>query len=266
MARTVDHETTYAPPRTSEGIATIEPPSAGVSPAFAPERPKRIATRTRSTAGETKDSLFEQFAWLYVFFRENLFRDDTDRFIRALWPDLRPRAGTRVIELGCGPGFYSCALAARFPSLSVVGVDRSEQQLNCATRKANALSLRNCTFARDNVLDLSARDETFDTVIAARLFTVLPQRTQAIAEVHRVLRPGGRCLVAEPRYAIWASLPLLAMWLIAGITRMRNGYREPRVATVLRADEFRALFATQPWQRIETWEDGRYQYALCEKR
>jgi hypothetical protein len=25
------------------------------------------------------------------------------------------------------------------------------------------------------------------------------------------------------------------------------------------------LFATQPWQKIETWRDGRYQYALCEK-
>lgn len=149
--------------------------------------------------------------------------------------------------------------------MSVLGIDRSAEQLTCARRKATRLDLENCTFATDNVLELAFPDGSFDAIIAARLFTVLPHRSRAIAEMHRVLRPGGRCLIAEPRYAIWASLPLLAMWLIASVTRMKNGYCEPRKATVLSAETFRALFATQPWKRIDTWQAGRYQYALCEK-
>ena len=120
-------------------------------------------------------------------------------------------------------------------------------------------------FERDNVLELTHGDESVDAVIAARLFTVLPNRERAIAEMFRVLRPGGRCVIAEPRYAFWASLPLFAMWVIASLTCVNNGYREPAKATVLAPSEFKRLFATQPWQRVSTWCDGRYQYALCEK-
>src|SRR6266571_6111741 len=57
------------------------------------------------------DSLFEHAAWVYAFCREHLFRDDTARIVKALWPNENPAPGTRLIELGCGPGFYSCRLA-----------------------------------------------------------------------------------------------------------------------------------------------------------
>src|SRR4030095_2636742 len=92
------------------------------------------------------DSLFEHVAWVYVFCREHLFRDDTERIIAALWPDGPPGPGTELIELGCGPGFYSCRLAERFPDMSVTGVDRSESQLDWARERAGVLGLSNCCF------------------------------------------------------------------------------------------------------------------------
>lgn len=214
---------------------------------------------------QTDDSLFEHFAWLYVFFREKLFRDDTNRIIRALWPSGTPKSGARLIELGCGPGFYSCSLAALFPQLSVLGVDRSARQLQCAREKKWEQGLENCRFECDNVLDLSHEANSFEALVAARLFTVLPDQKQAVSEMHRVLSPGGRCFIAEPRFALWASLPLFAMWLLAACTKMSNGFREPRKATVLSPNAFQALFRSQPWRKVETWQDGRYQYALCEK-
>ena len=235
---------------------------ASVSPAQT-LRTTSIALRAPDTLPD--ESLFEQYAWLYAFFRERVFRDDTDRIIAALWADGRPANGTRVIELGCGPGFYSCGLAARFPQLSVLGVDQSARQLDCARTKARKLGVLNCRFETDDVLDLTHADESVDVVIAARLFTVLSDRPRALAEMYRILRPGGRCLIAEPRYAFWASLPLFAMWLIAGLTRVNNGYREPRSAIVLSSLQFRGLFASPRWKRVKTWVDGRYQYALCEK-
>jgi ubiquinone/menaquinone biosynthesis C-methylase UbiE len=211
------------------------------------------------------ESLFEHFAWLYIVCREKLFRDDTDRIIQALWPDGEPVAGTHLVEFGCGPGFYSSRLAARFPQISVLGIDSSESQLNCARAKAESNQLRNCTFKRLNVLALSCEDSAFDALIASRLFTILPEREYAIAEMFRVLRPGGRCFVAEPRKVIRASVPLFAMWMLASITGFKNGYREPSKATVLSPAKFERLFHTQPWREINTWQDGRYQYALCEK-
>lgn len=221
---------------------------------------------TSEDAGEdSPDSLFEQFARLYIFCREKLFRDDTERMVNALWPGRNPRDGEKLIELGCGPGFYSSKLAARFPQVSVVGVDRSPSQLNWARQKRNALGLKNCRFQSDNVLKLSHPDDSFDALIASRLFTVLPNRRCAVAEMYRVLRPGGRCFIAEPRWAFWASIPLYAMWLVALLTHFHNGYREPTHARVLSTLDMKRLFETQPWRKIETWCEGRYQYALCEK-
>lgn len=220
---------------------------------------------TTAFAEKSADSLFEHFAWLYIFCRERLFRDDTARMIRSIWPSGEPAPGEQLIELGCGPGFYSCGLAWRFRGISVVGVDRSPSQLKWAREKAQALGINNCTFQSDNVLNLSHPDNSFDVLIASRLFTVLPDRDRAVAEMYRVLKPGALCFIAEPRYAFWASIPLFTMWLLAGITHFKNGYREPSKAKVLSTREMSRLFATQPWRRTKTWQEGRYQYALCEK-
>lgn len=220
--------------------------------------------RDRSAEGSA-ESLFEHFAWLYIFCREKLFRDDTQRMIEALWPEGMPRGEEKIIELGCGPGFYSCGLAERFPELRVLGVDRSPSQLKWAREKSARLSLDNCHFLRDNVLDLSHADASFDVLIASRLFTVLPNRDRAVAEMYRVLRPGGRCFIAEPRYAFRASIPLYTMWLLASVTRVKNGYSEPSKAKVLSARELNRLLGSQPWREMKTWQDGRYQYALCKK-
>jgi arsenite methyltransferase len=211
------------------------------------------------------DSLFEHVAWVYVFCREHLFRDDTERIIAALWPDGPPGPGTELIELGCGPGFYSCRLAERFPDMSVTGVDRSESQLGWARERAGMLGLSNCCFRRVNALELSYADGEFDIVLASRLFTILPEQNRAVAEMYRVLKPGGHCFIAEPRHVFRASIPLFAMWLLAGLNQSRNGYREPYKATVFSAHAFENLFPAQPWKNIRVWQEGRYQYALCEK-
>src|ERR1700704_5085591 len=223
------------------------------------------AVPSDDSSDNSSDSLFEHFAWLYIFCREKLFRDDTKRMIESLWPHGKPGPGEKIIELGCGPGFYSCGLAERFREISVLGVDRSPSQLKWAREKRKTLGLNNCRFQSDNVLELSHPDSSFDVLIASRLFTVLPNRRRAVAEMYRVLCPGGRCFIAEPRWAFWASIPLFTMWLLAGLTHFKNGYREPSRARVVSTREMNRLFATQPWRKIETWRDGRYQYALCEK-
>ena len=226
-------------------------------------RPARGSTATFQSKPETADSLFERVAWLYAFCRERLFRDDTDRIISALWQNQTPPSGIRVIELGCGPGFYSRKLAQRFPHIAVTGVDRSERQLRWARERTS--SIRNCSFERVNVLSLPCPDESFDALVASRIFTVLPEQQRAVAEMFRVLKTGGRGFIAEPRYVFWASIPLFSMWLLASVIHSGNGYREPTRATVLNSAAFKALFQQLPWKTVQIWQDGRYQYALCEK-
>jgi len=218
-----------------------------------------------ASAPEATDSLFERVAWVYAFCRERLFRDDTALIISTLWHNQSPPAGARVIELGCGPGFYSRKLAQRFPQIEVTGVDRSERQLYWARERINASCVQNCAFERVNVLSLPSADASFDALIASRIFTILPERRRAVAEMFRVLKTGGRCFIAEPRFAFWASIPLFSMWLLASIIHSGNGYREPTRATVLNMRAFEELFNHFPWRSVRIWQDGRYQYALCEK-
>ncbi len=214
---------------------------------------------------EKADNLFEGFAWIYIFCREKVFRDDTGRIIQAFWPAGEPPACSKVLELGCGPGFYARSLAQRFRQISVLGIDSSKELVKYAREKAANKALRNCAFEWGNVLDLSQPDNSFSHLVTSRLFTILPERERAVAEIFRVLNSGGRCFVAEPRFAFSASIPLLTMRALARLNGHSRAYREPMKATVLPYSHFGALFATQPWSRIKTWRVGRYQYALCEK-
>jgi ubiquinone/menaquinone biosynthesis C-methylase UbiE len=127
----------------------------------------------------------------------------------------RRPARTSLLEIGCGPGFYSCRLAGHFTQLQVVGIDRAEQQLCRARARASERGLDNCRFEQADVLTLRWRSAAFDAVVASRLFTILPERERALYEMFRVLRQGGRCFIAEPRSMLRAALPLHAMWLTA---------------------------------------------------
>src|SRR5256885_1321086 len=228
------------------------------------DSPGRTTVMSRVPA-ESTDSLFERVDWLYAFCRERLFRDDTNRIITALWQNQTPSPGIQVIELGCGPGFYSRKLARLFPQIAVTGVDRSENQVRSARQRAAAQNVNNCLFERVNALALPSLDNSFDVLIASRIFTVLPDHRRAVAEMFRVLKPGGRCFIAEPRHAFWASIPLMAMWILASVIHSGNGYREPRKAMVLNTESFAELFRQLPWKSVRIWQDGRYQYALCQK-
>src|SRR5256886_5811361 len=160
------------------------PPDAVASTQQAPQGSTITVPRP---AVESTDSLFERVAWLYAFCREHLFRDDTERMISALWQNQQPKSGSQVVELGCGPGFYSRKLAQRFPQIGVTGVDRSESQLRSARQRAAAQSVNNCVFERVNALALRSADASFDILIASRIFTVLSDRDRAVAEMFRVL-------------------------------------------------------------------------------
>src|SRR5438309_12044556 len=217
------------------------------------------------TVIEKPDNLFERFAWIYIFCREKGFRDDAGRIIRALWPAGEPPASSKVLELGCGPGFYARALAQRFQQISVLGVDSSKELVKYAREKATEKVLHNCAFAWGDVLNLPQPDNSFSQLVTSRLFTILSERERAVGEIFRVLNSGGKCFVAEPRFALSASIPLLTMRARARVIGYSVEYREPVKATVLPYLHFCALFASQPWSRMKTWRVGRYQYELCEK-
>ena len=213
-----------------------------------------------------QESLFERCSWFYAFCREHLFRDHTTAISQALWPGAQPGPDTRLLEIACGPGFYACSLAQRYPDIQITGVDLSERLLSRAKDRAYILRLENCRFVKANVLALSQSLEPVDAIVASRLLMVVGDRPQALREIFSALRPGGRCFIAEPTSALRAMVPLSCMWLLARLMGdWSTRFHESGRAAVLKQDEFQSLIATQPWSTVSTWQDNWYQYAVCDR-
>ncbi len=219
-----------------------------------------------TTLAHQPDSLFERCSWFYALCREYLFRDHTQEIAYSLFPSAGPDPGTHVLELGCGPGFYACRLAQEYPQIKTTGVDLSRRLIERAKSRAASRSLENCSFHEGDAQSLPELPGPIDAIIVSRLFLIVPNKEAVLAEILRVLRPGGRCFIAEPTSGFRTRLPLSCMWLLARLTSSPAGkYREPQQADVMSRPDFSALVGSQPWASIELEYDGWYQYAVCTK-
>jgi arsenite methyltransferase len=212
------------------------------------------------------DSLFERCSWFYALCREYLFRDHTQEIARALFPADPPKPGTRLLELGCGPGFYACRLSEELPNIRTTGVDLSMNLIERAKSRARSLRLSNCSFQHADAHSLPYPSNSIDAIVVSRLFLIVPDKEGIIREMFRVLRPSGRCFIAEPTSGFRTRLPLAVMWLLARLTTSPAGkYREPQQADVMSRTDFEALVHSQAWGSTDLNYDGWYQYAVCQK-
>ena len=217
----------------------------------------------------TVDPVFDRCWWIYSLCRERLFADHTETIATALGPLLRSQPHMQLLEVGCGPGFYSRRLAARFPFVQAMGIDTSERLLSHARQQALRAKLQNCRFLRADAQDLRAYLDVADAVIASRLFLILDrqddQRDRVLSAIFETLRPGGIFFVAEPTSPLRTAVPLWLMRTAERFAGRRAVGGSPVHCEVLSRGEFQQLIGGQPWSKVEIWRDKRYQYALCEK-
>src|SRR5271170_4205614 len=222
--------------------------------------------RIRAHSAHPPESLFEGCSWFYALCREYLFRDHTHEIARALFPDGNPAPDTHVLELGCGPGFYACRLSQEYPQIHTTGVDLSQRLIARAKSRAARRSLQNCTFAHGDAHALSDPSNSIDAIVVSRLFLIVSNRETVLSEIFRILKPGGRCFIAEPTSGFRTRIPLSCMWLLSRLTSTPAGkYREPRQAEVMTVPDFSALIHSQPWKSVAIEYDAWYQYAVCTK-
>ncbi|MEX2556072.1 MAG: methyltransferase domain-containing protein [Actinomycetota bacterium] len=109
------------------------------------------------------------------------------------------RPGDRVLEVGCGTGYFTRLMAeAVTPGGTAQGVDPSGDMIAYARRHTG---LANCTFSEGIAEALDAPDGSYDVVVSSLVVHHLPEdlRPQVIREMFRVLRPGGSVLIADFR-------------------------------------------------------------------
>ncbi|MCK2215854.1 class I SAM-dependent methyltransferase [Actinomadura sp. ATCC 31491] len=110
----------------------------------------------------------------------------------------RPRPGDRVLDVGCGTGYLTRLLApVAGPDGHVTGLDPAPAMVEYARRRAPA----NCDYVHGAGQDLPFPDGSFDLVVSSLAVHHMPAaaRPEAVRQMHRVLRPGGRLLIAEFR-------------------------------------------------------------------
>ena len=123
------------------------------------------------------------------------FPDDGPSYARAV-SDAAPRSGGAVLDLGCGTGRAFDALrAAVGASGTVVGLDLTPEMLDAATAAASRAAT---PLVLGDARRLPFPDGAFGAVFAAGLVPHLPDPMIGLAEIARVVRPGGRLTLFHP--------------------------------------------------------------------
>lgn len=97
--------------------------------------------------------------------------------------------GDRVLDVACGPGNFSRDFARAAGDGLVVGIDASASMLDVAVREADS---DNLAYIRGDAGALPFRDGSFDAVCCFAALYLIEQPMRALAEIVRVLAPGGR--------------------------------------------------------------------------
>jgi arsenite methyltransferase len=106
--------------------------------------------------------------------------------------------GEAILDIGCGCGVDTMVAAAMTgPTGRVVGIDVTPEMLERARQDLAQTSLKNVTFEKAGAEALPFPDGSFDVVISNGAFNLVPDKSKALEEAFRVLRPGGRLMMAD---------------------------------------------------------------------
>ncbi len=174
----------------------------------------------------------------------------TDKPILAL---AEIRAGDAVLDVGTGPGFLARTAAGMVgPAGRAVGLDASPEMVDRATQVAKRKGL-SATFVLAGAQKMPFDDAEFDAAVSRLAMHHIPtMRKEAIAEIHRVLRPGGRVVIAD-----------LASHSTGGLVHDLVGRAHGRSGQV--AGEIEGLIRAAGFADIETGRLGLLAYVKAHK-
>lgn len=182
----------------------------------------------------------------------------------------------RVADLACGTGLLSGLLFGRKPSLAIFGIDLDAVQIGIARRTfrgpfvdtleaARAAAQEGnpvAWFGAGSAMELPFDDGEIDLVVMGNAIHLMPERGRFLAEVARVLRPGGQFVFNSVFYVgtfVPGTEPLFTEWMkeavavLAEINLEREGRGDPPVPRV-RGKGTRAF--RKDWLSAEGWSEA----------
>ena len=125
----------------------------------------------------------------------------------ALWKELMPHEGMRVLDIGSGSGETVLAIAEKVGSTGkAVGIDFSSEGIKLAKENAKKRGLESIAeFRQAHAVELPFPDNSFDAVISECVVCLIQDKQKALNEKMRVLKPGGRVIMHD--VVTWAPMP-----------------------------------------------------------
>jgi SAM-dependent methyltransferase len=172
-------------------------------------------------------------------------RPQVARLVEAVGDSAR----MRVLDVACGPGIVTSALAEH--AQEVVALDLTPQMLEMARERCSRAGRTNVVFKEGSATALPFSDATFDAIVTRLSFHHFPEPLAVLKEMLRVLRPGGTLAIAD---VVSAERP--------DKSQLQNAIevlRDPSHVRMLPGSELIAMVA-QPGvtiERQETWDQPR---------
>ncbi len=143
---------------------------------------------------------------------------------------LKTKSG-KALDLGCGTGNYTLELKKR--GFDVIGLDASEEMLKIARLKG-----LNCI--KGDAYNLPFPDESFDLVLSVTMFEFIHEPEKVIAEIYRVLKPGGEVLIGTMNgRSLWFIFKRLKSLFVETAYRYARFYTPKELETLLENAGFR---------------------------
>ena len=147
------------------------------------------------------------------FLAEDIFHPGGEALSRKTAEAMNLPAGARIVELGCGTGTTAQLLAKAY-GLQVSAIDRSAANVERAETRFGTIQPA-AQFTCADAQSLPFEDDVFDAALAECTFSLFPDQSAALREVHRTLKPGGQFAVTD--MATGRALPedvanVLAPW------------------------------------------------------
>ncbi len=114
---------------------------------------------------------------------------------RAIFLALEPSVDDKILEVGCGDGFYQYILSSLNKKLQLVGVDVNPNAIDSAKRNLKGKRVK---FLVNNAVSLPFKSGSFDKIIMSEVLEHIEKDIDALKEAYRVLKSRGTILITVP--------------------------------------------------------------------